>query len=674
MSKESLLLQPLKVGNLTLKNRIMFPPLTTGYEERDGSIGERSFHFYERLAKGGASYVVIGDVAPVNTASPTPKLFDDRQIPAFRKLADAMHVYDCKLALQLFHPEYDVPGVGKMIQGSMMAMKEAEAAKAQGDMEAFGVKMKEAGQLRNDAYAKLHHDMQHFVSEATVEQLEEIKKSIATSARRAAEAGVDAIEVHGDRLLGSLCSTVLNHRTDEYGGAFENRIRYALEVVAAIKEAAPSLMVEYKLPFITINADGSDRGKGGLYESEGIEFARRLEAAGVDMIQVAQANHTGNMGDTIPSMGTVPYNWTLPIAKKVKEVVSIPVATVGRVVNVKNGEEILANGEADMISYGRSLLCDPDIAIKIEKDEPIRECLNCNKGCVDAIQNRRYISCVLNAENGDEATIFIKPAEEKKHVVIVGAGIAGLEAARVAAVRGHQVDVYEKADHIGGQIHLAAVPPRKSEILRSVEYFERILPELGVTIHLNTECSKEIMNDADAVIVAVGAHDFILPVPGADSENVVSSWDVLSGKAEVKGHCAIIGGGLVGTETAEYVLEKGCQVSVIEMLDQIANGESSTILPIIMKDFAQHDVKQYVNTKVNRIVNEGKTILATDTKEGKEISINCDTIIMAVGSKKNELDTEGVTVPVYYVGDCSGDRTASIAEAVRSGYAAANGI
>ena len=674
MSKESLLLQPLKVGNLTLKNRIMFPPLTTGYEERDGSIGERSFHFYERLAKGGASYVVIGDVAPVNTASPTPKLFDDRQIPAFRKLADAMHVYDCKLALQLFHPEYDVPGVGKMIQGSMMAMKAAEAAKAQGDMETFGVKMKEAGQLRDDAYAKLHHDMQHFVSEATVEQLEEIKKSIATSARRAAEAGVDAIEVHGDRLLGSLCSTVLNHRTDEYGGVFENRIRYALEVVAAIKEAAPSLMVEYKLPFITINADGSDRGKGGLYEAEGIEFAKRLEAAGVDMIQVAQANHTGNMGDTIPSMGTVPYNWTLPIAKKVKEVVSIPVATVGRVVNVKNGEEILANGEADMISYGRSLLCDPDIAIKIEKDEPIRECLNCNKGCVDAIQNRRYISCVLNAENGDEATIFIKPAEEKKHVVIVGAGIAGLEAARVAAVRGHQVDVYEKADHAGGQIHLAAVPPRKREILRSVEYFEKILPELGVTIHLNTECTKEIMNDADAVIVAVGAHDFILPVPGADSENVVSSWDVLSGKAEVKGHCAIIGGGLVGTETAEYVLEKGCQVSVIEMLDQIANGESSTILPIIMKDFAQHDVKQYVNTKVNRIVNEGKTILATDTKEEKEISIDCDTIIMAVGSKKNELDMEGVTVPVYYAGDCSGDRTASIAEAVRAGYAAANEI
>ena len=674
MGKDSLLLQPIQLGNLTLKNRIMFPPLTTGYEERDGSIGERSFSFYERLAKGGASYVVIGDVAPVNTASPTPKLADDRQIPTYKKLADAMHAYDCKVALQIFHPEYDVPGVGRMIMASRMAAMEAEKAKAQGDMETFGAKMAESQKTAKEAYAKLHHDMQHFVSEATVDQLNDIKKSIAEASRRAMEAGIDAIEIHGDRLLGSLCSTHINHRTDEYGGSFETRIRYALEVVAAIKESAPTLMVEYKLPLITINPDGSSRGKGGLYEAEGIEFAKALEKAGVDMIQVAQANHTGNMGDTIPPMGTVPYNWTLPIAKKVKEVVSIPVATVGRVVSVENGEEILKNHEADIICYGRSLLCDPDIALKVEKDEPIRECLNCNKGCVDAIQGRRYISCVLNAENGDEATISIKPAEEKKHVVIIGAGIAGLEAARVAAVRGHKVDLYEKADKIGGQIHLAAVPPRKDEILRSVEYYEKILPALGVTLHLNTECTKELMNAADAVIVAVGAHDMLLPIPGADSKNVVSSWDVLAGKAEISGHCAIIGGGLVGTETAEYVLSKGWQASIIEMMDKIANGESDTILPIILADFAKLDVKQYVNTKVNSIVNDGKTILATDTKEEKEISIDCDTIIMAVGSKKNVIDVEGITVPVYYAGDCSGERTASIAEAIRTGYKAANEI
>ena len=673
MSKESLLLQPLKVGNLTLKNRIMFPPLTTGYEERDGSIGARSLAFYERLAKGGTSYVVIGDVAPVKTASPTPMLFDDRQIPVFKKLADTLHAYDCKVALQIFHPEYDVPGVGRMIMASMMAMKEAEALKAQGDMAAFGAKMQEVGKLRNDAYAKLHHDMKHFVSEATLEQLGAIKTAIAECARRAMEAGIDAIEVHGDRLLGSLCSTMLNHRTDEYGGAFENRIRYALEVVAAIKEAAPALMIEYKLPIITVNADGSLRGKGGLLEEEGIEFAKKLEEAGVDMIQVAQANHTGNMGDTIPSMGTMPYNWTLPVAKKVKEVVNIPIATVGRVVSVANGEEILANGEADMIAYGRSLLCDADIALKVEKDEPIRECLNCNKGCVDAIQGRRYISCVLNAENGDEATIFINPSEEKKNVVIIGAGLAGLEAARVAAIRGHHVDIYEKEDRIGGQIHIAAAPPRKDEILRSVEYYENILPGMDVTIHLNTEATKEIMNAADAVIVAVGAHDIALPIEGADAPTVVSSWDVLAGKAEISGHCAVIGGGLVGTETTEFVVEKGCKASIIEMTDKIANGESSTILPIIMADFAKNDVKQYVNTKVKAITNEGKTIVAVDAEEN-EITIDCDTIIMAVGSKKNEFDVEGVTVPVYYAGDCAGERTADIAAAIRGGYKAANEI
>ena len=170
-------------------------------------------------------------------------------------------------------------------------------------------------------------------------------------------------------------------------------------------------------------------------EEEAVAFAKLLEEAGVDMIQEAQANHTGNMGDTIPPMGDVPCNWTLPAAKRVKETVNIPVATVGRVITVEAGEQILADGAADIIGYGRSLLTDPDIAVKTERGECIRECLNCNKGCVDAVQNRRYISCVLNAENGDEATIFLKPVERVKKVAVAGGGIAGLEAARVAAKR-----------------------------------------------------------------------------------------------------------------------------------------------------------------------------------------------------------------------------------------------
>ncbi len=668
----SLLLQPIQVGPLTLKNRVMFPPLTTGYEERDGSFGTRSLAFYERLAKGGTGFVVIGDVAPVRTASPTPKLFDDSQIPNFKLLADTMHKYDCKVALQIFHPEYDVPSVGRLIVKAQMLAKEGMEAKAKGDMATFGAKMAESKQAGIDAHAKIAHDMKFFITEVTPEQLSGIKNLMAQAARRAQEAGIDAIEVHGDRLLGSLCSHIMNHREDAYGGTLENRCRYALEVVAALKEAAPNLMIEYKLPIITTNPDGSLRGKGGLLPEEAVPFAQWLEKAGVHMIQVAQANHTGNMADTIPPMGTREENWILPVTKAVKGVVSIPVATVGKVLTIENGEKIIADGDADIIGYGRSLLCDADIANKAASGEPLRLCMNCNKGCVDAIQNRKYITCVLNAENGEEATTFINPADSKKHIVIIGAGIAGLEAARVAAVRGYEVDLYEKEDKIGGQLHLAATPPRKDEILRATAYYDCILPALGVNIHLNTTATLEEMNAADAVIVAVGAHNWALPVPGVDGANVISSWDILAGKAVARGHCAVIGGGLVGTETAEYLLEQGCTVSIVEMMDKVAAGESSTILPTIMADFAKHGVKQYVNTKVTTITEAG--VEAVNTADGSAVSIPCDTVVMAVGSKKNCFDAEGITVPVHYAGDCSGERTAGIMEAIRSGYKAANEI
>lgn len=665
---EKKILEPIQVGNMTLKNRIMFPPLTTGYEERDGSIGARSLGFYERLAKGGVSYIVIGDVAPVRTASPTPMLYDDSQIPAFQKLAEALHAHGSRLALQIFHPEYDVQGVGRLIMQAGMERQAAAQAQAQGNEEEFQKQTAQAEKTTKEAYAKLRHDMQHFVDEAGIEQLAQIKASIAQCAARAQRAGVDAVEIHGDRLLGSMCSAMLNHRSDGYGGSFENRTKYALEVVAAIKEAAPQMAVEYKLPLITVNADGSLRGKGGLEEEEVVAFAKLLEQAGVDMIQVAQANHTGNMGDTIPPMGDVPYNWTLPVARRVKQAVSIPVATVGRVITVEAGEKILKDGDADMIGYGRSLLTDPDIAVKTAAGECIRECLNCNKGCVDAIQSRRYISCVLNAENGDETTICLKKADSVKNVAVVGAGIAGLEAARVAAKRGHKVTLFEKSGKIGGQIHLAAVPPRKSEILRAVTYYEKMLPEWNVELKLNTQPDAEQLNGFDAVIAAVGAHNMDLPIP-AENSRIVSSWDVLNG-AEAVGTCAVLGGGLVGTETAEYLAAKGNKVIIVEMMDKIAAGESATVMPLITKDFEAHGVEQYVNTKVREI--KDHVIYAVNTVDNTEVTISADVIVNALGSKKNVFDESGITVPVTYIGDCSGERTADIAAAVRGGYHAAN--
>lgn len=421
------LLEPLEINHMTLKNRIMFPPMTTGYEARDGSITEQSINFYKRVAEGGASYIVLGDVTPVHTISPTPKLVNDDQIPSFKALADALHEFDCKLGLQVFHPEYDTVAVAELF--------------AKGDM---------AG-----ARAKLHHDMQHYINEVTGERLQEILGHITALARRATQAGADAIEVHGDRLVGSLCSPLINQRTDEYGGSFENRTRFARAVVRAIREGSPDICIDYKLPIITENPQ---LGRGGLFIDEAVTLAQLLEEDGVDTFHVAQANHTGNLNDTIPAMGTRPECFMEPYSRRIKEAVHVPVSMVGRIMTPEDGARLIEENACDFVGFGRPILCDPDYANKVAAGQAdlIRPCIMCNHGCTDAIASRRFISCVLNAENGYEYKRVITPAETPRKIAVVGGGPAGMEAARVAALRGHDVTLYEQADRLGGQLGIAA--------------------------------------------------------------------------------------------------------------------------------------------------------------------------------------------------------------------------
>ena len=634
---ENVILQPIEVGGQTFKNRIMFPPLTTGYE-KNGMISEQDMGFYTRLAKGGVGYIVMGDVAPINSFSPTPKLFDDSQIPAFKALADSVHAYGTKLGIQIFHPEYDVDAINSLFM------------------------QKKFDEMRQ----RLHHDMMFFTDEVSEEMLMAIIDKMCACAVRAQKAGVDVIQIHGDRLNGCLCSTRMNHRTDKFGGSLENRVRFARMLTRAIRKAVPDMVIDYKLSIVT-----PQRGKGGIDEADAVQFAQWLVEDGVDMLHVAQANHTGNMADTIPPMGVQPYGFFVKIAGDIKKAVNVPVSAVGRIVDADMAARVIESGMADMVAMGRPLLADPDWGTKIAAGKAcdIRRCISCNKGCTDAIQNRQFLSCVLNAENGYENTRSIQPAAQKKKIAVLGGGPAGLEAARVAALRGHDVTLFEKTTTLGGQLNIACVPPRKEEMRRATQDLIHAVCNAGVHLCMGQTRTAEQLKDAgfEAVINAVGAHSAAPRIPGIDSVNVADAWKVLAGEQQVYGTVAVIGGGMVGCETAEYLAARGCKVSVIEMMDKIAAGESTTILPTLLENYKTYGVEQYPSHKVKEFRMDA---VVCENKDGAEVTIPCDYIVLAMGARSNAFDAaalEAANIPVYSIGDAAG-KAADISNAIRTGY------
>lgn len=634
---QNVILQPIEVGGQTFKNRIMFPPLTTGYE-KNGMISEQDMGFYTRLAKGGVGYIVMGDVAPINSFSPTPKLFDDSQIPAFKALADSVHAYGTKLGVQLFHPEYDVDAINSLFM------------------------QKKFDEMRQ----RLHHDMMFFTDEVSEEMLMAIIDKMCACAVRAQKAGVDVIQIHGDRLNGCLCSTRMNHRTDKFGGSLENRVRFARMLTRAIRKAVPDMVIDYKLSIVT-----PQRGKGGIDEADAVQFAQWLVEDGVDMLHVAQANHTGNMADTIPPMGVQPYGFFVKIAGDIKKAVNVPVSAVGRIVDADMAARVIESGMADIVAMGRPLLADPDWGTKIAAGKAcdIRRCISCNKGCTDAIQNRQFLSCVLNAENGYENTRSIQPAAQKKKIAVLGGGPAGLEAARVAALRGHDVTLFEKTTTLGGQLNIACVPPRKEEMRRAAQDLIHAVCNAGVHLCMGQTRTAEQLKDAgfEAVINAVGAHSAAPRIPGIDSVNVADAWKVLAGEQQVYGTVAVIGGGMVGCETAEYLAARGCKVSVIEMMDKIAAGESTTILPTLLENYKTYGVEQYPSHKVKEFRMDA---VVCENKDGAEVTIPCDYIVLAMGARSNEFDAaalEAASIPVYSIGDAAG-KAADISNAIRTGY------
>jgi len=597
----------------------MFPPMTTGYEAR-GSITDKSIEFYRQIAKGGAALIILGDVAPVKTLSPIPMLVDDSQIESFKKLTDVVHEEGALIGAQIFHPEYNPAEIFKLFMAKdMMALRK-----------------------------KLHHDMEHYVNEVSIEELQKIKKSIVTCAIRANAAGFDMIQIHGDRLIGALSSPILNKRTDKYGGTLENRTRFALEIVQGIRQVLPEIAIDYKLAMIRTNPP---MGKGGPTIEEGKWLAQQLERQGVNSIHACQANHS-SVSVTIPAAATAPFMCFSDFSEAIKSVVNIPVSAVGRIVKPAHAKEVLDTNKADIISMGRALIADPEWVNKFSngKECSIRYCIMCNKGCTDKIIGRQSVACAINAKNGIE--FEIKETENKKTVMVIGGGPAGMEATRVLSQQGHNVHLYEKTSKLGGQLKIATLPEHKVEMENIKDHLIKEVEQSTCSINLNAKVTKETIKslNPDHIILATGATPKTLNVLD-EHKDVISAWDVLNG-AETGKDVVIIGGGSVGIEVAGFIHDNVKSITVIENTPNLLNGESISLKQFLLDDLKDKGITVMTEAQINTI-KEDSIIL------DNWLEIKCDTVIYAVGAHpNNELEKTLKDLDINYsiIGDAKEPR------------------
>jgi 2,4-dienoyl-CoA reductase-like NADH-dependent reductase (Old Yellow Enzyme family)/thioredoxin reductase len=640
-----LLFEPIDLGPLQLRNRIVFPPMTTGYEAQ-GQVTQRSRNFYRRIARGGAGLVIIGDVSIQPSFAPTPNAYDDSFVPGLRQLVDDVHAEGARIAAQLFHQEYDTAEVARLMHGGG----------------------------REAAMKRLHEDFNDYCNRLTRDDIAAVLQRFRRAALRVRDAGFDLIQLHGDRLVGMFSSPRLNRRKDEYGGPLENRARFALEVVRTIREAVPDLPIEYKMAVIRTDPP---MGKAGPTLAEAQAMVPWLEDAGVVGFHVALANHDG-LGDTIPAMGTQPYGCFLDLAEGIKRAARVPVTAVGRILDPAFAESILAAGRADLVGIGRGLIAEPDWPGVVERGdlEDLRLCIMCNH-CASSLMSSKPLECAINPEIGAPEPRAIAPAARRRRVLVIGGGPAGMEAARVAALRGHDVTLVERAGKLGGQLPLCAAPPYKDEINRLARYLETQVARLGVQVRLNAgEPVGTLLDEVrpDAVVVATGGHPAMPALPGFDSRIVVTAWAVLAERASAGRRAAIVGGGAVGVETALFLAPRGTEVTIVEMLEKIAGGESPTIVPWIESQIRRFGIRVLTRHRVLGLDDAGLHVSGPD---GGALALECDTVIVAAGTRRNatfaaEIEARGIECHV--AGDCSEAAAGTLAGAVHDGYRAAMSI
>lgn len=656
------LLSPVKIGRMELKNRVVMPAMHLGYC-RDGFVTEKLVEFYRARARGGVGLIIAGGCAiDQHGYGNMIKIDDDRYIPGLRELVGAVQGAGGRIAAQLFQP-------GRYSY-SFLAGVEPVAPSA--------VASRLTGQKPR---------------ELTVDEIKAMVDKFAGAAARAKEAGFDAVEVIASAgyLVSQFLSPVTNLRDDEYGGDFERRMRFGLEVAARIRDAVGS---DYPVIF---RVGGNDYMPGGNTNREIVEFCKRLEEAGVDAFNVTGGWHE----TTVPQITmAVPRGAFVYLARGVREAVSVPVVACNRINDPLLAEKVLQDDCADLVGMARAMIADPDLVAKAAggRFREIRQCIGCNQGCLDAVFTLQPVGCLVNPQAGRENEGGLRPAEQPKKVLVVGGGPAGMETARVAAQRGHDVTLWEKSERLGGQLNLAAVPPGRGGFATLVAYLAAELDRLGVKVELGREADDDGITGfgADAVVMATGAAPAGLPVEGADGPNVVQAWEVLAGRASTGKQVVIVGGGAVGCETAILLARKGTldaetlhflalnsaenwdslhelatrgskKVTVVEMRKSVGADIGVSSRWVILQEMRRYGVRAVTGAKVLGINPQGVVV----EKSGEEKMIEADTVILAVGSRPVTELCERIKekLPeVYMVGDAVAPRKAM--DAVHQGYLA----